>query len=114
MKDFLQVRTREEKVRLQNAEIAAFRSKDVVKSGARVFFADGRVSSAAQVGEISQDILLANCAKNRDVALAGAVRPKTVSKKQWNLSEQKQHKQAALRVAEESSTVFARELPKFS
>lgn len=114
MKDFLQIRTIEEKVGIQNTEITAFRSKDLVKSGARAFLDNGRVTSSAHVGQTSQTVLFENCAMNQDVAIAGAVRPKTATKKHWNLSKQFQHKQTALTGANESSAIIARELPNVS
>lgn len=113
MNDFLKFKTSEHKVKILNREVSAFRSKDLSRSGARMFTADGKVISASRLGTISDQDLLAGCEANRAIAFAAEGVPTQTLRRQWKLSQEKLSGDTALKAAEEQIQYLVQNLPDF-
>lgn len=114
MKDILRTKITEHKVRIEGSEISAFRSKTVARTGARVF-SDGKVASAAQIGEVSEESLFSQCQANTDLALPAEIIPQSSLKKNWSFSKESRPLQdLTFEAAKESLDYLASGLPNFA
>ncbi|MCO5142320.1 MAG: metallopeptidase TldD-related protein [Oligoflexia bacterium] len=114
MKDILKYKTAEYKVKIENNEVSAFRSKSIEKTGARVFSNDGKVSIAAQIGECSEEKLFQAAEKNKEAALPVLSSPVSSEKKSWsNLQKNQVLSDSALNQANEHLDLLTKELPNF-
>ena len=62
-KEFITIREKETAARIQNTQINAVRTKDIVRKGARVY-ADGKIGISGAVGEVSEESLVGNAVQN--------------------------------------------------
>lgn len=114
MNDLLTFRTRENKIKVLNQEISAFRAKDILRSGSRLFTPDGKVASASQVGVVSSDHLLTASLKNQVAALPAEAVPKGSAQKRWSHSQLgDQANEIALATAQEHIDYLVNGLPNF-
>lgn len=74
--EFIVIREKETAARVQNSQINAVRTKDIVKQGVRVY-ADGKIGISGVVGEASEKTLVENAVQNLS---AGIKYPYAISK----------------------------------
>ena len=114
MYDILTKSILENKVKIVGSEIEAFRSKEISKKGARLF-GEGKILSAAHIGEISDQLLLERCRAHSELALPSEGTPHSQETKRWNLSKiQRKGSEIALKAAEEQLQFLKGNLPNFS
>ncbi|NLJ41549.1 MAG: hypothetical protein GX352_08075, partial [Clostridiales bacterium] len=68
-KEFITIREKETTVRIQNTEINALRTKDIVKNGVRVY-EDGKIGISGAIGDISNESLIENAVENLDAGIS--------------------------------------------
>jgi len=114
MRDLLRIQSREHKVKVVGGALSAFRSKDIVKTGARLFTKDGLVASAASVGDVSDGALYEACLGNRDAALSVEVVPTGTHRQGWRTKgKHAVSPENALELAADYAGFLTRELPNF-
>lgn len=112
MKDILKVHWTEHKVKIENGHVAAFRAKDITRTGARLF-TGGLVASASQVGPVSEGVLFEKCLAHKDAALPAEGIPTGSAKKSWDVRKKGNPGEIALAAAKEHIALLGRELPNF-